>query len=130
MTISKLVKVLGAAALACGFAWGGARTFGQIGGLAGGQDPARRAGQQGAAGRADPCGGQAPIRAGRVGPANPEARKALQDIRADLRARQADSKPSVASKTAIRLAEAINAGTARAVSRLANALERHPGEVH
>src|SRR5205814_5444683 len=38
MTISKR-KILGATALACGFAWGGAPTFGQSGGPGGSENP-------------------------------------------------------------------------------------------
>src|SRR5262249_6722787 len=40
MTISKL-KILGAMALACGFAWGGVRNLGQAGGLGGGPGPGK-----------------------------------------------------------------------------------------
>ena len=69
MAISKL-KILVAMALACGFAWGGVRTFRTVGRPQ--RKPGagrRRAGCRRTAGRADPFGGQAPIRAGRVGPA-------------------------------------------------------------
>jgi dipeptidyl aminopeptidase/acylaminoacyl peptidase len=55
-----------------------------------------------------------------------EMRKALQDIRADLEARRASRQPSGAAKAAIRLAEAIKTDSAQTVSRLADALKRHP----
>jgi dipeptidyl aminopeptidase/acylaminoacyl peptidase len=74
MTISKL-NILGATALACGFASGGVRTFGQIGDLGRSQQP------------------------------------------------------PVAKGTASRLAEGIKSDSAKAVSRLADVMKRHPARL-
>jgi RNA polymerase sigma factor (sigma-70 family) len=126
MTISKL-KILGAMALACGFAWGGLQAFGQLGSLTSSQEPSKAA----------PDADQRPAdltrsveklqseldeSARRI----TEMRKSLQDIRADLEARRSSRQPSVATKTAIRVAEAIKTDSARAVSQLTEALKRHP----
>src|SRR5262249_54222593 len=120
MAISK-VKILGAMALACGCAWGSLQAFGQLGGLTGSQKPSRAA----------PDADQRPADSDLTRAVDKlqseldesvrritEMRKALQEIRADLEARRASRQPSVAKGAAFRLAEAINADAAQAVSRL------------
>ena len=57
---------------------------------------------------------------------NNEIQKALQDIRAELEALRAGQQPPPATKAASRLAPAIHADSAQGVSRLAEALKRHP----
>ena len=57
---------------------------------------------------------------------NTEIQKALQDIRAELKALRAGQQPPPATKAASRLAAAIHADSAQGVSRLAEALKRHP----
>jgi RNA polymerase sigma factor (sigma-70 family) len=126
MTISKL-KILGATALACALAWGGVQAFGQLARASGSQKP----------------GGAAPHAAERQAAVvrsveklqsaldesarrNSEMGKLLQDIRAELDALRASQQPSVAKGAAGRLAEAIETDSAQAVSRLADALKRHP----
>ena len=126
MTISKL-KILGATALACGFAWGGVQTFGQFGGLSGSQEPAGAVPdadeRQVALTRSvDKLQSELDESARR----NTEMRKTLQDIRAELKALRASQQPSVANGAATRFAEAIKTDSAQAVSRLADALKRHP----
>ena len=126
MTISKL-KILGAMALACGFAWGGVQTFGQFGGLGGSQKPV------GAVPDADEPQAALTRSVDKLQSEldesvrrNTEMQKSLQDIRAELKALRASQQPFVATKAANRLAEAINADSAQAVRRLADALKRHP----
>jgi Tol biopolymer transport system component len=126
MTIFKL-KILGAMALACGFAWGGVQTFGQFGGLNGNQKP------DGAVPDADERQAALTRSVEKLQAEldestrrNTEMRKELQAILADLKARRVSRQPSVATKAAIRLAEAIHTNSARAVSRLADVLKRHP----
>jgi RNA polymerase sigma factor (sigma-70 family) len=126
MTISKL-KILGAMALACGFAWGGVRTFGQLGGLSGRQNPVGAVTdadeRQAALTRSvDKLQSELDESARR----NTEMRKTLQDIRAELKSLRASQQPSVAKGAATRLAEGIRADSAQAVSRLADVLRRHP----
>ena len=102
MTISKLMKILGVTALASGLAWGGAH-FRAVG-----RPRRRRAAYRRAAGRAEPFGGQAPIRPRRVGPA--ERRDAQGVARHSCRDGGTASRKesSVATKAAVRVAEAIN----------------------
>ena len=57
---------------------------------------------------------------------NNELQKALQDIRAELEALRGGQPPPPATKAASRLAPAIHADSAQGVSRLAEALKRHP----
>ena len=57
---------------------------------------------------------------------NNELQKTLQDIRAELEALRAGQQPPPATKAASRLAPAIHADSAQGVSRLAEALKRHP----
>jgi Tol biopolymer transport system component len=115
MTVSKL-RTLGAAALACGFAWGGVHSSGQLVGQPGGSR--------------EPAG--APTHAGDPRDAvtrsvdrlqseldesarrNAEMQKTLQDLRAELKARPAGPQSSPATK---------------AVMRLAAALKRHPARL-
>ena len=125
MAISKL-KILGAMALACGFAWGGALTFGQFGGL-GGQPPVgtgATAEQRQAA--LDRSMNKLQFELDESVRRNNEMQKALQDIRAELEALRASQQPPPATKAASRLAPAIHADSAQGVSRLAEALKRHP----
>jgi hypothetical protein len=127
MAISKL-KILGAMALACGCAWGAVRTFGQSSGLSGSQRPAGAVPDAGEPHDAltrsvEKLQAELDESVRRI----TEMRQALQDIRADLEARRARRQPSVAQGAASRLAEAIHADAAQSVSRLAEALKRHPG---
>jgi RNA polymerase sigma factor (sigma-70 family) len=107
MTISKL-KILGVTALACGFAWGGARTFGQLGGLGQGQNPVGAVPgtdeRQDALTRAvDKLQSDLDESARRTA----EMQKALQEIRARLKAQPASQQPSPAPEPVMRLAAAL-----------------------
>jgi hypothetical protein len=118
MTISQL-KILGATALACGFAWGGVQTSGQFGGLGGSQRPVCAAPdddeRQAALTRSvDRLQTELDESARR----NTEMRKALEAIRADLKALRASQRPSVAKKAASRLAEE----PSRSIARFADVL--------
>jgi hypothetical protein len=113
MTISKL-KLLGATVVACGLAWGGAQTFGQLG-PAGSQQPAVAATGAGEPRDAltrsvDKLQSELDESARR----NAEMQKTLQDLRAELKARRASQQPSPATK---------------AVMRLAATLKRHPAQL-
>ncbi len=111
MTISKL-RTLGAAALACGFAWGGVHSFGQFGGRG---EPA------GAATDADEPQDALTRSVDKLQSAldesarrNAEMQKSLRDLRAELKARSAGEQPSPATK---------------AVTRLASTLKHHPARL-
>ncbi len=118
MTISKL-RILGATVLACGLAWGGARTFGQFG-PAGGQQPAGAATDVGEPQDAltrsvDKLQSELDESVRR----NAEMQETLQDLRAELKARRAGQQPSPATKAVMRLAAALKRHPAR--------LSRDPG---
>jgi RNA polymerase sigma factor (sigma-70 family) len=129
MAISKL-KILGAMALTCGFAWGGVWTFGQSGGLGGNQRPVGAVPHAGEPKSSltrlvDELQSELDESARR----NIEMRKALQGIRADLKALRTSQQPFDAKRAAILLAEAINRNSAQAASRLADVLKRHPARL-
>jgi RNA polymerase sigma factor (sigma-70 family) len=126
MTISKL-KIMGAMVLACGFACGGVQTFGQLG------RPSERQRQAGALPDADEPQAALTRSVDKLqseldesARRTAEMRKTLQVIRADLKALRASLRPSVVEEGAARFAEGLESDTARAVSRLAEALKRHP----
>jgi RNA polymerase sigma factor (sigma-70 family) len=127
MSIPKL-KILGTTTLVCGFAWGGVQSFGQLGGLGGNRKPAGAVADadewQAALNRSvDKLQSELDDSARR----NAEMRKTLQDIRADLKALSASRQAYIVNKgPAARFAEVIQFETIRAVSRLADALKRHP----
>jgi hypothetical protein len=114
MTVSKL-RTLGAAVLACGFAWGGVHSFGQPGGPSSSREPAGAATDAGQPQDAltrsvDKLQSELDESARR----NAEMQKVLQDLRAGLKARTVGEQPSPATK---------------AVMRLAAALKRHPARL-
>jgi RNA polymerase sigma factor (sigma-70 family) len=123
VTISKLT-VLGAAALACVLTLGGIRSFARRFDGIGVRTGAERKHDQPQitlTQAVDKLESDLDESARRI----TEARKAPQDIRADLKAGRANSRASVGTKTANRLADAIQADRSGAVSRLADALKRH-----
>ena len=129
MAISKL-KIIGAMVLTCGVAWGGVWTFGQSGGLGGQQRSVGAVPQAGESkssltGLVDKLQTELDESARR----NIEMRKALQDIRADLKTLSTSQQPFDAKRAAILLAEAINRNSAQAASRLADVLKRHPARL-
>jgi RNA polymerase sigma factor (sigma-70 family) len=129
ITVSKL-KILGAMALACGFAWGSVQTFGQLTGVSASQNPVGAVpdtdDREAALTRSvDKLQSDIDESVRRI----TEMRKVLQDLRAELKARRASPQPSAATKAAIRLGEAINTDSAQAASRLADALKRHPARL-
>jgi RNA polymerase sigma factor (sigma-70 family) len=107
MAISKL-KILVAMALACGFAWGGVRTFGQLGGVGDSQEPSRAVPgtdeRQDALSRAvDKLQSDLDESARRTA----KMQRELQDIRARLKAQPASQQPSAAAESVMRLAAAL-----------------------
>jgi hypothetical protein len=127
MMISK-PKVLVAAVLACVLTPGGIRTLAQQSGATGaktGGEPKAEE-RHGALTRSvDRLQAELDESARR----NTEMRRALEDIRADLKALLAGQQPPVAKGAAVGLVGAINADSAQAVSRLADALKRHPARL-
>jgi RNA polymerase sigma factor (sigma-70 family) len=124
MMISKL-KVLGAALLACVLTLVGLQTFARPFGGTGvqaGSEPKADESQATLTQSVEKLQAELDESARRI----TEMRKALQDLRADLEARRASRQPSIATKAAIRLAEAIKTDSSQAVSRLADVLKRHP----
>src|SRR5262249_55514689 len=102
------LKILVAMALACGFAWGGVRTFGQLGGVGGSQEPVGAVSgtdeRQDTLTRAvDRLQSDLDESARRTA----EMQKALQEIRARLKAQPASQQPSPAGKSAMRVAAAL-----------------------
>jgi RNA polymerase sigma factor (sigma-70 family) len=125
MFISKL-KILGTTTLVCGLACGGALTFVQIGGFGGqprGRSSATAEQRQAALDRSV---NKLQFELDESVRRNAETQKALQSIRAELEELRAGQQASLATKAASRLAPAIHANSAHAVSRLAEALKRHP----
>jgi RNA polymerase sigma factor (sigma-70 family) len=104
MTITKL-KIVGATALACAFAWGGVQTFGQFGRPGGNQKPGSAvpdaAERQAALVRSvEKLQSQLDESARR----NAEMRKVLEEMRAELKALRSSEQPSVAKGAAGRMA--------------------------
>ena len=129
MTFSKF-KFLGAAALACGLAWEGVQALGQFGEPVAGGEPADS--------RPDAEDRQAALTRSvdklqsdleESVRRHAEMRKAVRDIRAELKSLLDGGEPSVVRGAAIRLAEEIRADTIQAVNRLADALKRHPARL-
>jgi RNA polymerase sigma factor (sigma-70 family) len=125
MSISK-PKILGTATLFCGLACGGALTFAQIGGF--GSQPRGRTGATAEQRQAalDRSMNKLQFELDESVRRNNELQEALQHIRAELEALRAGQQPPPPTKAASRLAPAIHADSAEGVSRLAEALERHP----
>src|SRR5262249_13360990 len=122
MAVSKL-QILGAVALACGFAWGGVYTFGRFGGLVANRVLPDAEERQAALSRSvDKLQSELDESTRR----NAEMRSELQDLRADLEALRGSQQPPVAEEPARGPAQGIKADPTQAASRLADALKRHP----
>src|SRR5262249_17426924 len=105
---------------ACGFAWGGVHSFGQLGGPGRSREPAGAATDAGE--RQDALTRSVDKLQSELDESvrrNAEMQKGLQDIRAGLKARPASQQPSAVTKAVMRLAAALKRHPAR--------LSRDPG---
>ena len=127
MTISKL-KIFGTTALACAFALGGLQTFGRFGGFVGSQKPTRAV--TGADERLVPLTrsvDKLQSELDETARSTTKMRKALQEIRAEIKAMSvASSRPAAGNEAINQVAEVLRSKPAEAVARLAEALKRHP----
>ena len=127
MTLSKL-KLLGALTIIGGFAWGGAARGRATGGRRGtaqargcrAADGNRRSGLP-----SDRSVESIENELDNAARHISEMQKSITSLREELAARRGRQEPSVAARTAIRLADALKADPVRAVKRLANALIQH-----